>query len=100
MQVPPGSAHYRARLGFVCGPDGDKPYSGAAIGAPPPEKAGPGRANAEGKVVLYCADQEGTAVAEGRPARGEYASVAEVGAARELEILNLVTEPERPNPST
>lgn len=100
VRVPAGAVLYRARLGFVRTPDGDEPYSGVAIGAPPPEKAGPGRANAKGKVVLYCADQEGTAVAEVRPARGEYVSVAEVRAARDLEILDLVTEPEWPNPFT
>lgn len=100
VRAPAGTVLYRARLGFIQGPDGDEPYSGEAIGAPPPEKAGPGRASAKGKVVLYCADQEGTAVAEVRPARGEYVSVAEVRAARELEILDLVTEPEWPNPFT
>jgi RES domain-containing protein len=100
VQVPSGTVLYRARPGFVRGPGGDEPYWGAAIGAPPPENAGPGRANAKGKVVLYCADQEGTAVAEVRPARGEYVSVAEVRAARELNILDLVKEPEWPNPFT
>ena len=100
VRIPAGTVLYRARHGFVQGPEGDEPYSGAAIGAPLPEEAGPGRANAKGKVVLYCADQESTAVAEVRPARGEYVSVAEVRAARELEILDLVTEPEWPNPFT
>ncbi len=76
--VQPGQAFYRARLGAVREPDGVQPYSGDAIGAPPPEKARPGRANPTGKVVLYCADQEETAIAEMRPARGEYVSIAEV----------------------
>lgn len=100
VRVPAGTVLYRARLGFVRTPDGDEPYSGPAIGGPPPEKAGPGRANAKEKVVLYCADQESTAVAEVRPAHGEYVSVVEVRAARELEILDLVTEPQWPNPFT
>jgi RES domain-containing protein len=100
VQVPAGTILYRARPGFVQGPDGKEPFRGASIGAPPPEKARPGRANAKGKVVLYCAEQEGTAVAEVRPARGEYVSVAEVRAARELETLDLATEPEWPNPFT
>lgn len=39
-------------------------------------------------------------MAEVRPARGEYVSAAEVCAAREIEILDLVTEPEWPNPFT
>lgn len=100
VRVPAGTVLYRARLGFVRDPDGDKPYGGTAIGAPPPAEGRAGRANAVGKVVLYCADQEGMAVAEVSPARGEYVSVAEVRAARELEILDLVTEPEWPNPFT
>jgi hypothetical protein len=100
IRYPAGTVLYRARLGFTRGNDGDKPYQGSAMGAPPPEKAGPGRASAKGKVVLYCTNQEPTAVAEVRPVRGEYVSVAEVLAARELEILDLITEPERPNPFT
>lgn len=100
VPVPAGTVLYRARLGVVRGPNGDESYRGAAIGAPPPEKAGPGRGNAMGKVVLYCADQEGTAVAEVRPMRGEYVSVVELRAARDLEILDLVTEAEWPNPFT
>ena len=99
-RVPEGGVLYRARLGFIQTPDGPKPYSSSAIGAPPPEEAGPGRASAKGMVVLYCADQEATAVAEVRPARGEYVSVAEVRASKELEILDLATEPEWPNPFT
>ena len=41
---------------------------------------------AVGKPVFYCADQEGTAVAEVRPARGEYVSVAKVSAIKELNL--------------
>jgi RES domain len=100
VSYPADTLLYRARLGFVRGSDRDEPYSGADIHAPPPEKAGPGRANAWGKVVLYCADKEETAVAEVRPVRGEYVSVAEVRAVRELKILDLVTEAEPPNPFT
>ena len=98
VQLPPGTILYRARLGFARDSEDIKPYIGAEIGPPPADKASPGRANAKGKVVLYCADQEGTAVAEVRPARGEYVSVAAVRAIRELKILGLVTRPESPNP--
>lgn len=99
--LPAGTVFYRARLGFARDPEGGaKPFSGSEIGAPPPDKARPGRANAKGKIVLYCADQEGTAVAEVRPAKGEYVSVAEVSAIKELMILDLVTNPEPPNPFT
>jgi RES domain-containing protein len=98
---PVGTVYYRARPGFVKTEDGRlEPHSGAGIGAPPPERAKAGRANPEGKVAMYCADQETTAVAEIRPARGEYVSVAEVQANKELKILDLATEPEWPNPFT
>jgi hypothetical protein len=98
VPLPAGNILYCARLGFVGDPEDPKPHTGSEIGAPPPEKARPGRANAEGKIVLYCADQEGTAVAEVRPARGEYVSVAKVRATNELKILDLVTNPEPVNP--
>ena len=98
---PVGTVFYRARPGFVKTEEGRlEPHSGAGIGAPPPECAKAGRASPEGKVVMYCADQETTAVAEIRPARGEYVSVAEVRANSELRILDLATEPEWPNPFT
>jgi len=91
---------YRARRGFSPTSRGPQPYSGSAIGAPPSDKAGPGRASVKGRVVLYCADQEATAVAEVRPARGEFVSVAEARASRDLEILDLATDPKWPNPFT
>ena len=99
-RIAAGSLFYRARLGFVRHHDGAKPYCGEAIGAPPAAKAGPGRVNAAGQVVLYCTDQEVTAVSEVRPARGEYVSVVELRGTKELEILDLVTDPEWPNPFT
>lgn len=101
MSEPIGTVYYRARPGFVKAEDGrQEPHSGAGIGVPPPERVKPGRANHEGKVVMYCADQELTAVAEIRPTQGEYVSVAEVRANKELNILDLATEPEWPNPFT
>jgi len=101
MTEPVGTVYYRARPGFVKIEDGRlEPHSGEGIGAPPPECAKAGRANPEGKVVMYCADQETTAVSEIRPALGEYVSVAEVRANRELKILDLATKPEWPNPFT
>ena len=98
VQLPAETILYRARPGFVGDREDPKPHTGSEIGAPPPEKATPGRANAKGKPVLYCAGQEGTAVAEVRPARGEYVSVAEVSAIKELDILDLVTNPDPINP--
>jgi cobalt-zinc-cadmium resistance protein CzcA len=54
-----------------------RPFQGEEIGAPPRERAKPGRANREGDVVLYVADQQSTAVAEQRPWRGLHVSVAD-----------------------
>lgn len=100
IRYPAATILHRARLGFTMNADGKKPYQDLAIGAPPPEKAGPGRANAKGKVVLYCANRENTAVAEVRPVRGEYASVAEVYTTKDLDLIDLSAEPEWPNPFT
>jgi hypothetical protein len=101
VHLPTGTRLYRARLGFVSASDGvELPYAGADIGGPPPDKATAGRANSQGKVVLYCADREETAIAEVIPARGEYVSVAELRTREELRILDLSTDPESPNPFT
>jgi hypothetical protein len=96
-----GTIVYRARLGFTRGPDNrPQPYSGSDIGPPPISKATPGRANRSGRVVLYCADQEQTAIAEVRPARGEYVSVAELHTRQELRLADLSATTEWPNPFT
>jgi hypothetical protein len=47
---------------------------------------------------LYCADQEATAVAEVRPARGFYVSVAPVTLNREVRILDLAQGTDKINP--
>jgi len=94
-----GTTLYRARLGFTIGPDNHpQPYSGPDIGPPPIAKATPGRANKSGRAVLYCADQEQTAIAEVRPVRGEYVSIAELYTLQELRIVDLSTTPDWPNP--
>lgn len=54
----------------------DESYQGVDIADPPATKASAGRANRKGQVVLYCADQEETAIAEVRPARGNVVSLA------------------------
>jgi hypothetical protein len=92
---------YRARVGFTTNADGsERAFEGVEIGAPPPAKARPGRANATGDVVLYVADQEATAVAETRPWRGLYVSVAELRAMRALRICDLAKGPGPFNPFT
>jgi RES domain-containing protein len=97
--LPPGTLLYRARPGFELDERGRrKPYTGHQIGAPPQEKATVGRASKEGQVVLYCADQEKTAIAEVRPARGFRVSVCSIRVTREVRIVDLTVEIASPNP--
>jgi hypothetical protein len=49
--VPKGRAMYRARIGFVEKNGQTLPFEGVDIGAPPPDKVKPGRANASGESV-------------------------------------------------
>jgi hypothetical protein len=97
-----GTTIYRARPGWApCDRNGNKqPWQGVDIGAPPPDKAKTGRANREGKVVLYASDQEATAVAEAKPARGFLVSVGEIRVRKNLHILDLGKPIESPNPFT
>jgi RES domain len=93
------STIYRARVGFIDdGQQGIKPLEGRDIGAPPPDKARAARANAEGEVVLYTADQEATAIAEVRPWRGILVSVAEIRTSRKLRLVDLNNSPPVVNP--
>ncbi len=87
--IPQGTIFYRSRLGYEPTDAGIQPYQGSHIGAPPANKARPGRANKRGEAVLYAADEELTAIAEQRPARGNLVSVAELYAVRNLRLANL-----------
>lgn len=99
VALPVGTNLHRARPGFKPGEYGEREaYKGDDIGAPPAAKAKAGRVNIDGQRVLYCADQEGTAVAEVRPARGFYVSVASVTVNREVHIIDLAKGPPGINP--
>ena len=88
--VPIDSVLYRARLGFEQEQYGKKsPWP--EMGAPPPEKATPGRANLKGDPVLYCAETEMTAIAEVRPAAGFVISVCLLRPRQELRVIDLVS---------
>ena len=79
VTLPVGTRLHRGRPGFKSGEYGERePYQGDDIGAPPTEKARAGRVNVDRQRVLYCADQEPTAIAEVRPPRGFYVSVSSV----------------------
>ncbi|MFO0805495.1 MAG: RES family NAD+ phosphorylase [Gemmataceae bacterium] len=79
-----GESLYRARIGYElkARPNEDwgksvhyKPYSAAALGAPPPHLAGSGRLNRPGVSYLYLATDEMTALSEVRPHPGHHVSV-------------------------
>jgi RES domain-containing protein len=88
--VPAETIMHRARPGWSTDDQGRRvPFRGIDIGAPPTGDAAAGRANREGRVVLYCAESEQTAVAEVRPARGYWVSTCQLRMCRELRILDL-----------
>jgi RES domain-containing protein len=97
--LPTETQLYRARRGFEPGDYGERiPFNGGSLAAPPVEKALAGRANAEGQRVLYCADQEKTAVAEVRPPLGYYVSVGKLRLNQQARILDLTKETDDINP--
>jgi hypothetical protein len=100
VEVQEGTVFYRSRLGYEPADDGPQPYEGERIGAPPPNRAPPGRANKRREVVLYVADDEETAIAEARPARGNLVSVAELHATRVLRLVDLRAPVQPSNPFT
>lgn len=93
-----GTKSYRCRLGFHLEDYEKSPWNGVDIGPPPANSALAGRANADGQVVLYVADDEKTAVSEVRPALGLYVSVAELKLKRDCRILDLTKELPELNP--
>jgi RES domain-containing protein len=99
VHIEGGAVLFRARIGFVQTDDKKpRPFEGNEMGAPPPERVRPGRANAASDVLLYVADQEATAVAEVRPWRGLFVSVAELRTARDLDVLDLSKRTRITNP--
>lgn len=89
--LPAGTTtFYRARRGFdPASADEKRPWSGKEIGANPNGEAS--RANRAGRVVLYCAEQMKTAVAEVHPTRGLIVSVAQLRLTADVTVLDLVT---------
>ena len=85
-----GTTIYRARLGLKFVGYEESAYSGTEMGTPPEAKAAAGRANRAGQRVLYCAEEENTAVSEVRPARGMAVSVCQLTLSRPARVLDLV----------
>ena len=68
VRLPIGTLMRRSRRGYNFNEHGDRlAFQGNDIGSPPAAKASAGRANRAGQQVLYCADEEKTAIAEGPP---------------------------------
>jgi hypothetical protein len=59
---------------------------------PRPYRAREGRANPKGIPYLYLATHENTSVAEVRPWKGEYVSVAQFALKRDVRVVNCTTE--------
>ena len=65
-----------------------QPYLGSEIGAPPPEKATPGRLNRAGVSFLYLSTDELTAAAEIRPHPGHRVSIASFRSLKEVRLAD------------
>lgn len=100
--IAAGTVLYRARLGWsgFNPQQGRVPYQGVEIGPPPATKADPGRANRPGRVVLYAAESELTAISEVRLARGYWVSICQVRTRENLRLLDLVDGIPQLNPFT
>jgi hypothetical protein len=92
-----GKQFYRARKGYdskkhpsrgISAEPHYSPYSGTQIGAPSPLLVGTGRMNRPGISFLYLASNRETAIAEIRPHPGEYISVGQFKATRELKVAD------------
>ncbi|WP_188568492.1 RES family NAD+ phosphorylase [Undibacterium terreum] len=83
-----GMVVYRARVIDVNGIEDimADPYS--QVGPPPRQKARAGRMSPDGVVVLYCAMQSETAIAELRPAIGETVAVVGLAFNQSLRLLD------------
>jgi hypothetical protein len=102
QMIAAGTRLHRARAGCELGQYGRRePYSNNAIGAPPRELVTkPARVNRRNESVLYCADDELTAVAETRPARGYLVSICTLTLNRDARILDLCAPFQLVNPFT
>lgn len=90
--IPAGTRVFRARLRYRKENGKFAPLPIDQMGAPPFDKATAGRANPEGTSFLYCSEEEATAIAEMRPARGQLVSVAMGETTEDLEILDFTQE--------
>ncbi len=69
-----------------------RPYTGAALGAPPPQLTRAGRLNRTGVAFLYLASDVETACAEVRPHPSHVLSIGAYRSLRPLKVANLDTD--------
>ncbi len=86
-----GSTFFRSRKGSKKDENGQlAPFCELKdIGAPQLDKSRGGRAAPEGIVYLYLASCPDTAIAESKPSKGDYVSVANVMINKELKVIDL-----------
>ena len=87
--MPAGTILFRARVSNILvdlKKASDDPLD--FVGPPPQEKARAGRMNAEGVVVLYCAQDEETCLAEMRPVIGGEIALIKLESQEDLRILD------------
>jgi hypothetical protein len=97
IELPEGLFYYRARIGYkeiekeitISSVKLKVPYTNSEIGAPPPLKATPGRANRQGVSFLYLASDKGTAIGEVRPHPGHYVSLGKFKGVQNLVLADL-----------
>ena len=97
--LSPANSLFRARLHDPMNRDSHVPHLGYEyspemhsrdeMGAPPSHKATGGRLNPPGLPFLYCASDKDTAIAEMRPWKGAYLTVANVAVIKELKVVDL-----------
>jgi hypothetical protein len=97
--IPSGRRFWRARAGYVGQSNWDcRPFPSGEMGSNPDYPAS--RLNRSGEAILYCAEDEKTAISEIRPGRGYICTTCELILVKEVEILDLATAPENINPFT
>lgn len=94
-KLPEGCVLWRAQLGSTWRDNPDSPdleALGPVRMKPRRTRATEGRVNPKGLPVLYLASTEETAMAEVRPSRGTYISLAQFKVMRDLTIVDFSTE--------
>jgi hypothetical protein len=97
--LPSGKKLWRARAGYLGVSNWDcRPFRPDQMGSHPEHPAS--RLNHTGEAVLYCAEDEKTAVSEIRPGKGYICTTCELTLTKKIQALDLASSPEDINPFT